>query len=183
LRPFKKIALDEGKRRTKKITYQSEESYNAEMAEETGYLLLDRKLVQIDDVPGPGIEVCDLLDIAERRFIHVKKSSRQSSILSHFFKQGGVAAQMIRKYEPFRIKMVDTVRQHYGAAKANDVERALRERWTIEFQIADFPRADGTHNIPFFSKLTLQDEARDIEAMEFDVSVRFIKLTRITQPA
>ena len=32
------------------------------------------------------------------------------------------------------------------------------------------------------SMLTLRDEARDIEAMEFDVSVRFIKLTRTTQP-
>jgi uncharacterized protein (TIGR04141 family) len=79
---------------------------SAEMAEEAGYLLLDRKLIQIDDVPGPGIEVCDLLDIAGPRYIHVKKSSRQSSVLSHFFKQGGVSAQMLRKYEPFRIKMV-----------------------------------------------------------------------------
>jgi uncharacterized protein (TIGR04141 family) len=56
---------------------------------------------------------------------------------------------------------------------------ALGRRWTVEFQIADFPRPDGTHNIPFFSKLTLREEARDIEAMEFDVSVRFIKLTRV----
>ena len=33
-----------------------------------------------------------------------------------------------------------------------------------------------------FSKLTLRDETRDIEAMEFNVSVRFIKLVRITKP-
>jgi hypothetical protein len=33
-----------------------------------------------------------------------------------------------------------------------DKEKALDKRWTIEFQIADFPRSDGTHNIPFFSK-------------------------------
>jgi uncharacterized protein (TIGR04141 family) len=84
---------------------------------------------------------------------------------------------MLRKYEPFRLKMVETVRLHYGAMKAQELEAALGKRWTVEFQIADFPRPDGTHNIPFFSKLTLR------EAMEFDVNVKFIKLTRITKPS
>jgi uncharacterized protein (TIGR04141 family) len=181
LRPLKKIQHAGGRGKKPKVTYQSEESYNAEIATETGYLLLDRKLIQIEEVPGPGIEACDLLDIEGRRFIHVKKSSRQSSVLSHLFKQGGNAAQMLRKYEPFRIKMIETVKQHYGAAKAKELEAALGKRWTVEFQIADFPRPDGAHNVPFFSKLTLREEARDIEAMEFDVRVRFIKLTRIIQ--
>ena len=144
-------------------------------------MLMDRKLIQIDERPGPGIEACDLLDIEGRRFIHVKKSSRQSSILSHFFKQGANAAQLIRKYEPFRAKLVETVKQHFGSAKARELEAALADRWTIEFEIADFPRPNGSPNIPFFSKLTLRDEARDIEAMEFDVAVKFIKLARITQ--
>ncbi|MHB0769830.1 DUF6119 family protein [Bradyrhizobium sp. 1.29L] len=174
------MALNERKGKKQKIGYQSEESYNREIAQEAGYLLLDQKLIQIDDVAGPGIEMCDLLDIPGRRFIHVKKSSRQSSILSHFFKQGGVSAQMFRKYEPFRIKLVETVGRLYGAQADQDLRAALDDRWTIEFQIADFPRSDGTHNIPFFSKLTLREEARDIEAMDFNVSVRFIKLTRIS---
>lgn len=180
LRPLKKIAIGDRQGKKQKVGYQSEESYNREIAQEAGYLLLDQKLVQIDDVPGPGIEMCDLLDIPGRRFIHVKKSSRQSSILSHFFKQGGVSAQMFRKYEPFRIKLVETVERFHGSHAARDLRAALDDRWTIEFQIADYPRSDGTHNIPFFSKLTLREEARDIEAMDFDVSVRFIKLTRIS---
>jgi uncharacterized protein (TIGR04141 family) len=181
LRPLRKIVSPDVKGQKQKVTYQSEESYNAEIATETGYLLLDRKLIQIDDIPGPGIEACDLLDIDGRRFIHVKKSSRQSSVLSHFFKQGGNAAQMLRKYEPFKTELIGKVKQHYGAAKAREFEAVLGKRWTVEFQIADFPRSDGTNNIPFFSKLTLQEEARDIEAMDFDVRVRFIKLTRVVQ--
>ena len=80
------------------------------------------------------------------------------------------------------MKLVERVGSLYGPTTAQELEAALSERWTVEFQIADFPRADGTHNIPFFSKLTLREEARDIEAMEFDVSVRFIKLTRIVRP-
>ncbi|WP_439373074.1 DUF6119 family protein [Bradyrhizobium sp. DASA03120] len=180
LRPLKKVVISNSKGKKQKIGYQSEESYNREIAQEAGYLLLDQKLIQIDEVPGPGIEMCDLLDIEGRRFIHVKKSSRQSSILSHFFKQGGVSAQLLRKYEPFRIKLVETVKQLYGAQTAQELKVELQKRWTVEFQIADFPRADGTHNIPFFSKLTLREESRDIEAMDFDVSVKFINLTRIT---
>jgi uncharacterized protein (TIGR04141 family) len=163
------------------VNYQSEASYNEEIAAEVGYLRLDRRFIRIDERPGPGIEACDLLDVEGRRFIHVKKSSRQSSVLSHFFKQGCNAAQMIRKYERFKPGLIGVVKRYYGAKNAQQLEKALdrRNRWTIEFQIADFPRPDGSHNIPFFSKLTLREEARNMEAMGFDVKVCFIKLSRI----
>jgi uncharacterized protein (TIGR04141 family) len=174
LRPFKKIQQPAEKGKKQKVSYQSEESYNKEIAKEAGYLLLDRRLIQIDEMPGPGIEACDLLDVDGRRLIHIKKSSRQSSVLSHFFKQGGNSAQMLRKYEPFKSGMIDMIKLHYGATEARELEAALAKRWTVEFQIADFPRPDG-------SKLTLGEEARNIEAMDFYVQVRFIKLTRINQ--
>jgi uncharacterized protein (TIGR04141 family) len=179
LRPLKKIYRAGGKKRNQKPVYQSEQSYNEEIAKDTGFFLLDRQLIQISDVPGPGIEACDLLDIEGHRFIHVKKSSRQSSVLSHFFKQGGNAAQMMRKYESFRTGMIDTIKNLYGAETALALETALNARWTVDFQIADFPREDGNHNIPFFSKLTLRDEARTIEAMGFDVRLGFITLARV----
>lgn len=178
MRPLKKIySAEKGKKQ--KVTYQSEESYNEEIAAESGYLLLDQKLIQIDEVAGRGVEACDLIDIEGRRFIHVKKSSRQSSVLSHFFKQGGNSAQMMRKYEPFKSKLIDTVKKHYGARKAQELKASLSKRWTVDFQIADFPRQDGSNDIPFFSKLTLREEARSIEAMGFDVRIGFIKLTRV----
>jgi uncharacterized protein (TIGR04141 family) len=180
LLPLRKIAGTPRRGRTK-AGYQSEESYNEEMAVRTGYLLMDKKLVQIDEVPGPGIEVCDLLDIPGRRFIHIKKSSRQSSVLSHFFKQGKNAARMVRWYEPFKTALIDAVRSHHGDEHAEAFGAALADRWAVEFRIADFPRANGQHNIPFFSKLTLQDEARELEGMDFDVRVGFIKLARIEQ--
>jgi uncharacterized protein (TIGR04141 family) len=181
LRTFKQKSTEKKKGKRERVTYQSEESYNKEIATESGYLLLDTRLVQIDEKPGPGFEVCDLLDVAGRRFIHVKKSSRQSSVLSHLFKQGGVSAQMLKKYEPFKAGLIEKVRKHYDTTKASEVEAALaqREPWTVEFQIADYPRKDGKHNIPFFSKLTLQEEAGNLEAMGFDVKIGFISLSRL----
>jgi uncharacterized protein (TIGR04141 family) len=174
--PLRQVAGPKKKRKKAVVYYQSEESYNVERAAESGYLLLDMQLIPIPEEPGRGIEVCDLLDIAGRRFIHVKKSSRQSSVLSHFFKQGANAAQMLRKYKPYREAFVAKVRELYGDPIADELDDALDERWTVEFQIADRPRANGDFNIPFFSKLTLRDEARDMEAMQFDVAVRFIRL-------
>lgn len=186
LRPFKKISKAPKKGKKLKSGYQSEESYNEEIAKEAGYLLLDQKLVQIDEVAGPGVEACDLLDIQGRRFIHVKKSSRQSSILSHFFKQGGNAARMLKKYSPYKAELIEVVKKTYGQIKARELQTALNDGkpWIVEFQIADYPRRNGEHNIPFFSKLTFQEEALDIRAMEFEVRISFITLARIdTLPA
>lgn len=183
LRPLKKISQATKKGKKSKIYYQSEESYNQEIAKETGYLLLDKQLVEIDEKHGRGIEICDLLDIEGRRFIHVKKSSRQSSVLSHFFKQGGNSAQMLKRFEPVKIRLIELVEKLYGDKKAKELEAALKETWTVEFQIADFPRADGKHTIPFFSKLTLQEEASTIAAMGFKVRVGFITLLRAEKTA
>jgi uncharacterized protein (TIGR04141 family) len=179
LRPFKQIYFPLKKGRKQKIGYQSEDSYNSEIAQEASYLLLDQRLIQIEETPGPGMEACDLLDLEGRRFIHIKKSSRQSSILSHFFKQGSNAARMFRQYEPFRGGLVAAIEKHYDRTTAQTFKAALKDKWTIDFQIADFPRADGLNNIPFFSKLTLREEARDIQAMGFDVGVNFIKLRKM----
>lgn len=180
LRPFKKVAGAKSRGPTK-VSYQSEESYNAEVARSGGYLLFDQRLIRIDSVPGPGFEACDLLDVRGRRLIHVKKSSRQSSVLSHLFKQGSNSAQLLRKYPGFADGMIDIARSHYGAQTSRSLAAALKDRWRVEFRIADFPRVDGKHNIPFFSKLTLQAEARNIRAMEFDVSVGFITHTKVRQ--
>ncbi len=92
LRPFRKLYPEGGKKSGRPV-YQSERSYDEEIAAETGYLLLDEKLIAIENTPGRGIEACDLIDLAGHRLIPVKKSSRQSSVLSHFFKQGSVRRQ------------------------------------------------------------------------------------------
>jgi uncharacterized protein (TIGR04141 family) len=75
--------------------------------------------------------------------------------------------------------MIDVVKREHGAKAAREFASALKDRWTFEFQIADFSRRDGTHNIPFFSKLTLREEARNIESMDFDIRLAFITLQRI----
>ncbi|WP_322786845.1 TIGR04141 family sporadically distributed protein [Rhodovibrio salinarum] len=177
--PLRKI-YDEGGRNGK---YQNEALYNQELAEQYGYILLDQKEVRIEDVQRSGFEPCDLLDIEGKRFIHVKKSSRRSSILSHFFKQGANSAQQFRRFPSAMTSLEALVRRTAGNNAADRLIEAHNDdhrNWSVEFWIADNPRATGEFNIPFFSKISLRDEASSLEAMEYQVTVRFICLdTRI----
>ncbi len=176
LPPLKKKISFENKT---KNTFQAESDYNKQVAKSSGYLLLDNRLIKVDDAVGLGVEACDLLDLENRRFIHVKKSSRKSSVLSHFFKQGYNSALLFRTNDSFRGGLVEKIRKHYGDEKADELREAmLEDDWTVEYQIADIPRANGEHNIPFFSKLTLKEEAKNIGAMQLRVKIGFITLSK-----
>jgi uncharacterized protein (TIGR04141 family) len=76
-----------------KESFESELDCNERYANECGYLCMDQRFQYLD---GGKIEACDLLDIAGKRLIHVKKGSRSSSVLSHFFKQGENPAIQLR---------------------------------------------------------------------------------------
>ncbi|WP_420565367.1 DUF6119 family protein [Thalassobaculum sp.] len=171
--PLRKIFIPGGR----EGHYQTEASYNAERAMEYGYVLLDAKNISVPEIQRSEFEPCDLLDVAGKRFIHVKKSSRRSNILSHFFKQGSNSAQNFKRFPGAWDNLFALVQVEAG----DKVEEQLRSvhddrsrRWTVEFWIADSPRSDGSFNIPFFSKISLRDEVSNLRAMEYEVVIRFI---------
>ncbi|MFI5023399.1 MAG: TIGR04141 family sporadically distributed protein [Alphaproteobacteria bacterium] len=160
-------------------SYQSEASYNAEIAEALGHLLLDQTSIQVPGVQRSGFEPCDLLDISGKRFIHVKKSSRRSNVLSHFFKQGANSAQQFKRFPAAWEQLEEIVRVRYGGQTVQRLVQAIDDRqlnWAVEFWVADSPRMNGEFNIPFFSKISLRDEASSLTAMSYRVSLRFIGL-------
>jgi uncharacterized protein (TIGR04141 family) len=55
----------------KKESFESELHYNERYANECGYLCMDQRILYLD---GGKFEACDLLDIAGKRLIHVKKA-------------------------------------------------------------------------------------------------------------
>lgn len=172
--PLRKVFDEQGNG-----AYQSEESYNTERAAALGYLLLDKQLVGIPGVQRSRFEPCDLLDLGAKRLIHVKKSSRRSNVLSHFFKQGGNSAQQFKRFPAAWTALYALVQERFGV-ETSDQLRVANENderdWTVEFWIADTPRADGSFNIPFFSKITLRDEVSNLVAMNYRVVVKFIGL-------
>jgi uncharacterized protein (TIGR04141 family) len=159
--------------------YQREAEYNAEFAAANGFILLDTQQIQIPGVERSGFEPCDVLDILGKRFIHVKKSSRRSSILSHFFKQGANSARQFSIFESAWTELRALVIQIGGedVGVGLDAARADQLRpWKVEFFIADTPRQNGQFNIPFFSKVSLRDELRTLRAMKYETAIRFIEL-------
>jgi uncharacterized protein (TIGR04141 family) len=172
--PLRKVYDDNNNGR-----YQTEESFNEETALANGYVLLDQTSIQIPDVPRSGFEPCDLLDIPGKRFIHVKKSSRRSNVLSHFFKQGANSAQQFKRFPAAWPQLQQLVTQISGNEIAGALQLAIDDiarPWTIEFRIADAPRQNGEFNIPFFSKISLRDEVINLTAMDYRVVVKFIGL-------
>lgn len=172
--PLRKIYDADGAGR-----YQSEASYNAEIAAASGFILLDARLIEIPDVQRSAFEACDLLDIDGKRFIHVKKSSRRSNILSHFFKRGSNSAQQFGRFPTAWDELLTLVTRTGGETTATRLRAAIEDKsrpWTVQFVIADTPRVSGEFNIPFFSKISLRDEAINLKAMGYRVALRFIGL-------
>lgn len=157
---------------------EREEDYNERLSRQYNYALLDKQEILVPSVSRSGFEPCDLLDIERKRFIHVKKSSRTSSILSHFFKQGSNSARQFKRIPAAWTQLVDKLRdtkQNDYAEKLVTVLEAGTAGWSIEYWIVDSPRSDGEFNIPFFSKISLRDERLDMMAMEYEVRLRFIR--------
>lgn len=157
---------------------EREEDYNRRLAEQYGYALLDQKEITVPSVSRSGFEPCDLLDVGGRRFIHVKKSSRTSSILNHFFKQGSNSARQFKRipaaWPQLVQKLRDTNQNDHAAALSSTVASGTAG-WNVEYWIVDSPRSNGEFNIPFFSKISLRDEMLDMVAMEYGVRLRFIR--------
>lgn len=172
LKMIKKVSAD-----GKKTGFETELEYNKRCATSYGQVCLDQEILQVPSVPYGKFEACDLLDIGNKRLIHVKKSSRQSSVLSHFFKQGANSARILKTYPEARDALIKKVQAVAGKKSADALKASLGDSlagWTVEFHVVDAPRPDGSFQIPFFSRITLRDETRTLRGMTFGVALRFI---------
>ncbi|MGR9197565.1 DUF6119 family protein [Rhizobium leguminosarum] len=157
---------------------EREEEYNKRLARQFNYALLDQKEITVPSVSRSGFEPCDLLDVDGRRFIHVKKSSRTSSVLNHFFKQGSNSARQFKRIPAAWTQLIENLRETQQNDHANRLLLAIENGtagWNVEYWIIDTPRNNGEFNIPFFSKISLRDERLDMVAMEYGVRLRFIQ--------
>ena len=181
------VAAWEGEQPTRIVTtydtegngkLEREEDYNRRLAFQFGYALLDQKEITVPNVSRSGFEPCDLLDIEGRRFIHVKKSSRNSSVLNHFFKQGSNSARQFKRIPASWTRLVEKLGETHQNDHAESLAAAIESGtagWDVEYWIVDSPRSNGEFNIPFFSKISLRDERLDMLMMEYGVRLRFIR--------
>jgi len=157
---------------------EQEGDYNARMAAAAPQELIcfDARIKR----PGgaaSGIELCDLLS-SDGEFVHVKRKAR-SSTLSHLFAQGSVSATTFLSDGPFRAAL----RAHI----VDNVEPASRDRWLalippdgdpidrasyrVTYAVLANSDRQGLDWLPFFSKLNLVQNARQIANLGLPVSI------------
>lgn len=172
-----KISVSGAKKKSTTSGYEPELEYNTRLANDHGLILMDQALVQVPGEPGRGFEICDLFDHKGKRLIHVKKSSRSSSILSHFFSQGVEPLNYLSNNSGYFEAVLEKLKfQSNGLVNASNLKQADLKEYVVHFLIADSKRNDGSFNIPFFSRITLYDRAKNIKNWAKDATISFIEL-------
>jgi len=148
-----------------------EEDYSRRISEASGgrLALLDQELV----VYGGGrsrIEICDLLS-DDRNFIHIKPKTK-SSTLSHLFAQGLNSAQAFRdaRFRELARAKCPATHQHIfdGQPRIGD--------HTVTFGIITAAAANLRDVLPFFSKQSLANAARELVNMGYQIRLKKISL-------
>jgi uncharacterized protein (TIGR04141 family) len=148
---------------------ETEGEYNSRAASNSGgqLALLDTKIVRY----GGGrsaIEICDLL-AADRNFIHVKAKTK-SSTLSHLFAQGLNSAQCFRDARFRQLALAECPETHKFIFEG---EPRIRDH-TVTFAIITQAPGDLRDALPFFSKQSMANAARELWNMGYQVRLKKI---------
>jgi uncharacterized protein (TIGR04141 family) len=138
--------------------------------------LLDQKNV----LYGGGhssIEICDLLT-EDRNFIHVKAKTK-SSTLSHLFSQGLVSAQVLREVR-FRELASEQCTTHNHIFEVEDFRPSDH---AVTYAIITTATTDIKAALPFFSKQSLANAARELRNMQYSVYIKKIPIAAQTAAA
>ncbi|MBU7025450.1 MAG: TIGR04141 family sporadically distributed protein [Theionarchaea archaeon] len=160
-----------------------EKEYNKLVAKSSdSYLLLDTKTVRVDGKTSP-IEICDILT-ADGCFVHVKRKLG-SSTLSHLFAQGLVSADLFLMSKEYRTATLERI-QKEEQARANasgdpgfigrfstfEPDGIVSSKYEVSYAIVAKWRGRGlVQSLPFFSKVNLRRQVKDLRRMGYNVSV------------
>lgn len=148
-------------------THRTELEYNTAFAPTIAGGCLDQKTI----VHGAGkskIEFCDVMT-DQKQFIHVKKYTG-SATLSHLFKQGMVASELVLKDPEFRKKVRKRL-QNIPLLSAFQpmvpLARPKPNEYSIIFAIAQ--KGTGPLSLPLFSKIALRSTVDRLQGYDFKV--------------
>lgn len=160
-----------------------EADYNARLVES-----LPGRLVKLDarikrpDGASSGIEFCDILS-DEGDLIHVKRKSR-SATLSHLFAQGSVSVSTFINDGGFRNEVRKLIEEEVSEEVQNLWLRLVpkagevvdRSKYRITYAVITNSNRRGNDWLPFFSKLHLMQQGRQLIMMGFSISVTRISI-------
>lgn len=148
-------------------TDNNESEYNERVARENpdDFALLDRDLVSYG---GTRLEVCDLFS-SKREFIHVKRYGGSSAPLSHLFAQGLNSATAWLADADYRDAANALL------PDAFQIERCRRRpdpsEYTVIFAVVSRSKKAIEQSLPFFSRLSLRNAARQLQSVGYQVAL------------
>lgn len=147
--------------------HEREEDYNEAVAkDDQAFWLMDQKNTRIGG-PYDKVEFCDLIRNAD--LIHVKYY-RNSGTLSHLFAQGFVAAEAFIKDEEFRRRLNEKLPLHIRLKDPST--RPDAETYCVVYAVATTKLLPK--ELPFFSKVTLRNALRTLDALGYKVRLSAI---------
>ena len=161
---------DSNKKRSKKV--ETEGDYNSRVVKEN-----EKELVNLDknnfrgfpDRSQDQIEICDIIT-KNKKFICNKIYKHSSAPLSHLFMQGMVSANMLYEVKDYRIKINESVKSKFGD---NFIGEDNINRSEITFVYGIGIESDGciADTLPFFSKISLRQNIRDLKKLAYNVQI------------
>jgi uncharacterized protein (TIGR04141 family) len=145
---------------------KSEGAYNERVASASGgkIALVDRKLIRIG---GTSVEFCDLYT-SQQQMIHVKKYAG-SSVLSHLFAQGSVAANAFLEDAAFRFAVNAKLPASHRLLTPS--QRPDPRAFEIIYAVISRSKKPVDKALPFFSRLNLRNAARQLRSFGYPVAL------------
>lgn len=163
------------------IFLQRESEYNRNVVdrEPNKFKLLDTVPFHIPNEGRNSIEICDIFDFGNKKLIHVKRSGRRSSIISHFLNQGLISAKNLAMYPDMLDEFLEKlVTLGFPNTDIPMLKSGFPHDWTIEYKFADIPNDKQEYVIPFFSRIAFESIKREILALKYKaVEISFIQLS------
>ena len=152
---------------------ENELHYNTKVSKNSKghFALMDQKMIYHGG-GSSSIEFCDLMS-ADRQLVHVKHYSG-SSVLSHLFHQGTVSAMMAAGDAEFRKKVNQKLPDTHKIPEDDSFNAADFE---VVYAIAT--RDPLSFDLPFFSKVSLRNSARQLRIAKYAVSIANIHRSKV----
>ena len=154
------------------IKDENEGEYNEKLALTSENLILfDKKLVK-SRIARSAIEACDVFNVTEREFIHVKFRG-SSATLSHLFAQGRISANSLGRDEDFRKGLRNKLRFNRDLIpiKFKDFNAG---NYTVTFAVIESKDRSFVDSLPFFSLINFRMTAEDLIMIGYKVNVKKI---------
>lgn len=145
-------------------------------AKRADLLKLDKTKINPAGVRYANLEPCDFFS-DNKQFIHLK-DGHSSGPISHLWSQGVVSAEAFVSDADFRKKLRAKVKSLGGGFETQlpkSTDRVIREDYQVVYGIMRKPYADGTIDLPFFSKVSLQAAAERIGQFGIPIAIELIE--------